>query len=193
MAEQSTVVRTFIAIPLPNSVQRFLSDIQSELKSAGMTAAWPNPEMFHLTLKFLGPTRKESLVPIQSVMAEFFGAYPVIRLTAGGIGVFPDVRNARVVWSGIHGHTPRLTQLVTDLDKKLLAVGIPVQSRPFFPHITLARLKKPVRPRVLTSLTQCFENHWSPEFSVQQLIFYKSRLTPEGAKHFSLFQTPLIQ
>jgi hypothetical protein len=52
MAESSDVVRTFIAIPLPDAVKRFLSDIQSELKSAGWLAAWPNPERFHLTLKF---------------------------------------------------------------------------------------------------------------------------------------------
>lgn len=165
--------------------------MQSELKSAGLAAVWPNPETFHLTLKFLGPTRKELLIPIQSVLAAFSGAYPAFTLTVGGIGVFPHVRNARIVWIGIHGQTAHLTQVVTDLDKKLHAIGIPAQSRPFFPHITLARIKKPIRPSVLNPLIQRFESETSPAFPVNRLVFYKSRLTPEGAKHFSLFQTQL--
>ena len=191
MAESSDVVRTFIAIPLPNSVKRFLSDIQSELKSAGWIAAWPHPEMFHLTLKFLGPIPGGLLIPIQSVMAAFSGAYPAFILTAGGIGVFPNLRNARVVLIGIHGQTGHLTQLVTDLEKKLHPMGLPAQPRPFFPHITLARIKKPVRPRGMISVIKRFERKSSHAFPANRLVLYKSGLQPQGAVHTPLFQITL--
>jgi 2'-5' RNA ligase len=191
MAESSDVVRTFIAIPLPDAVKRFLSDIQSELKSAGWTAAWPSPERFHLTLKFLGPIPRKLLIPIQSVMAAFSGAYPAFTLTAGGIGVFPNVRNARIVWIGIHEQTEHLMQVVTDLEKKLHPMGIPAQSRPFFPHITLARIKKPVRPHDMISVIKRFESNSSHAFPVNRLVLYKSRLQPQGAVHTPLFQVTL--
>ncbi|MCF8074577.1 MAG: RNA 2',3'-cyclic phosphodiesterase [Desulfotignum sp.] len=191
MAESSDVVRTFIAIPLPDSVKRFLSDIQSEFKSAGWTAAWTNPGIFHLTLKFLGPISRELLIPIQSVMAAFSGAYPAFTLTAGGIGVFPHVKNARIVWVGIQGQTDHLIQLVTDLEIKLCAMGIPAQPRPFFPHITLARIKKPVRVRGMISVIKRFERTSSHAFPANRLVLYKSRLHPQGAVHTPLFQIRL--
>jgi RNA 2',3'-cyclic 3'-phosphodiesterase len=191
MAEPSDLVRTFIAIPLPESVKQFLSQIQSELKSAGWIAAWPNPDNFHLTLKFLGPTPRHILKPIQSVMTDFSRTFPAFTLTVGGIGVFPHVKNARIVWIGIQGQTDRLTPLVTDLEKKLHAMGIPAQPRPFFPHITLARIKKPVRPRGMISAIKRFESNPSHAFPVNRLVLYKSRLQPQGAVHTPLFQIAL--
>jgi 2'-5' RNA ligase len=191
MADTANVIRTFVAIPLPEHVKRFLSRVQSELRSARLTAAWPDPTRFHLTLKFLGLTRQEMQLPIQSAMTSLAGVYPDLSLTARGMGVFPNVRNARVLWSGIHCPSRRLTDLVTDLDKRLQSMGIPAQSRPFFPHVTLARLKKPARQSVLNPLLERFENQSSPSFTASRLVFYESRLTAEGAVHTPLFQIKL--
>lgn len=191
MSDNANVIRTFVAIPLPEHVKRFLSRVQSELRSARLTAAWPDPARFHLTLKFLGPIRQEMQPPIQSAMTALAGAYPDLSLTARGMGVFPNVRNARVLWSGIQGRTRRLTDLAADLDKRLQSIGIPAQSRPFFPHVTLARLKKPARQSILNPLLERFENEASPAFTANRLVFYKSRLTGEGAVHTPLFQIKL--
>jgi 2'-5' RNA ligase len=191
MAETPCVIRTFVAIPLPDHVKRFLSRVQSELRSARLPAAWPDPARFHLTLKFLGPTRQEMQLPIQSAMTALAGAYPNLTLTAKGMGVFPNDRNARVVWCGIQGRTRGLTNLAADLDKNLQSIGVPAQSRPFFPHITLARCKKPVRQGVLNPLLKRFEKEASPAFTASRLVFYKSRLTAEGAVHTPLFEVKL--
>jgi 2'-5' RNA ligase len=191
MADKSDCIRTFVAIPLPDHVKRFLSNVQSELRSARLPAAWPDPDRFHLTLKFLGPTPRDMLLPIQSAMADLSGAFPELTLKAEGMGVFPNVKKARVVWSGIRGQTRQLTQVVTALDRQLHAIGIPAQSRPFFPHITLARIKKPVRQGVMNPLIKRFENEISPAFRAKGLVFYESRLSPEGAVHTPLFQIKL--
>jgi 2'-5' RNA ligase len=191
MPDNSNVIRTFIAVPLPDHVKRFLSGVQSELKSARLTAAWTDPDWFHLTLRFLGPTRQEMQLPIQSAMTALAGACPDLIFTAKGMGVFPNVRKARVIWGGIQGRTPRLADLVADLDKNLESIGIPAQSRPFFPHVTLARLKKPTRQSVLNPLLERFENEASPAFTANRLVFFKSRLTVEGAVHTPLFQIKL--
>lgn len=188
MPDPSGRVRTFVAIPLPAAVKRFLAEIQAGLESAGMAAAWPAPDNFHLTLKFLGPVPLDILQGIQAATAELSGSYPDITLKAEGVGVFPHVRNSRVVWAGIQGRTRKLNRLVTDLDTALQSVGIPGESRPFFPHITLARLKKPVSPARMTSLIRRFEYEASPAFPVNHVVFYKSRLSPKGAVHTPLFQ-----
>ena len=191
MADNANVIRTFFAIPLPGHVKRFLSHLQSELGSAPLTAAWPDPDRFHLTVRFLGPTRQEMLLPIQSAMMDLAGAYPDLTLMAGGMGVFPNIRKARVVWTGIQGQTRRLTSLVAALDKKLQSIGIPGQPRPYCPHITLARIKKPVRQQVLASLIRHGENQGFSTFTAHRLVFFKSRLGAEGAVHTPLFQIKL--
>jgi 2'-5' RNA ligase len=181
-------VRTFVAIPLPPAVKHFLADIQAELKSGRVSASWPDPQNFHLTVKFLGPTPRELLPSIQSVMTEFSGTCPDIRLRAEGVGVFPSQGPPRVVWSGIQGRTQPLKQLVRDLDTALQSLGIPENSRPFSPHITLARMKKPISYRRLAPLIQPLKMTASKTFSVTHLVFYQSRLAPEGARHTPLFQ-----
>jgi len=188
MPDNADTVRTFVAIVLPDPVKQFLADIQAGLKSAGLPAAWPAPDNFHLTLKFLGPVPRKELGSIQSAMADLSGAYPDLSLMVKGMGVFPNIKNARIVWSGIQGQTRRLNRLVTDLDTALQTVGIPGQPRPFFPHITLARIKKPVSSRTVVPLIKRFENNASVDFPVNHLVFYKSRLTSHGAIHSSLFQ-----
>ena len=188
MPDNADTVRMFVAIPLPDPVKGFLADIQTELKSAGLIAAWPAPDNFHLTLKFLGPIPRNKLRSMPSAMAAMSGIYPELSLVVKGMGVFPNVQNARIIWSGIQGQTRQLNRLVTDLDTALQTIGIPGQSRPFFPHITLARIRKPISSRMMMPLIRRFENNASVDFPVNPLVFYKSRLTSQGAIHSSLFQ-----
>ncbi len=185
------IIRAFIAIPLPESVRQMLGDLQSQLKKAGIQAAWPKPAGFHLTLTFLGPTSLDTLMQIQTVMEMFCGKYPDLVLAAGGMGVFPGIRKTRVVWAGIRGHTHRLEKLYHQLDKNLHRLGIPGQTRRFLPHITLARIKAPVHPQTLADLIQKHERTWSDEFYARTITLYESRLFSQGAIHTRMFQTKL--
>ncbi|MCA1785195.1 MAG: RNA 2',3'-cyclic phosphodiesterase, partial [Desulfobacteraceae bacterium] len=178
-------------IPLPESIRQMLGDLQSQLKKEGIQATWPKPAGFHLTLKFLGITSLDTLMQIQAVMDQFCGKYPDLLLTAGSMGVFPDIKKARVVWTDIRGQTRRLEQLFTQLDGALHALGFSGQSRPFSPHITLARIKTPVPSRKLVSVMEICKETWSDEFHAQCMNLYKSRLTSAGAIHTRLFQVKL--
>ncbi len=184
-------VRAFIAIPLPGSVRHLLKDLQLRLKKAGIKASWPRPDGLHLTLKFLGEIPCHSQDQIQAVMDRFSGQYPQLVLAAGSIGVFPKITKARVIWADIRGQTHRLEKLFYKLDKELDVLGIPGQTRPFSPHITLARIKGPVSSQKLAGLIQKCENIWSDEFCAGNMVLYKSTLSARGAIHTRLFHTPL--
>lgn len=184
-------IRAFIAIPLPDSASHLLKNLQFQLKTAGIKASWPKPDRFHLTLKFLGETPCHNIKQIQAVMDRFSGQYPEIVLTAGSIGVFPKITKARVIWADIRGQTHRLEKLFYKLDKELYVLGIPGHTRPFKPHITLARIKRPVSSQKLTGLIQRCENIWSDEFCAGNMGLYKSTLSARGAIHTRLFHTPL--
>ncbi len=69
-----------------------------------------------------------------------------IRLVARGVGAFPSVSRAQVVWAGISGtELPRLVALQGDLSDRLRQAGVPVEDRRFRPHLTLARVQRPLR------------------------------------------------
>ncbi len=184
-------IRAFIAIPLPVSVRHLLTDIQSRLKRAGIKASWPQPDRFHLTLKFLGETSCDSLAQIQAVMHRFSGQYPDLFLAAGSLGVFPKIQKARVIWADIKGDTRRLEQLCQELDKDLQKIGVAGQIRPFSPHITLARIKAPVSFHALENLVQKYADRWSAPFSADSMVLYESILSARGAEHIRMFQTKL--
>lgn len=192
MAENCVnTIRAFIAVPLPDPVRHLLKDLQLQLKKAGIKASWPRPEGFHLTLKFLGEISCHRLDQIQVVMNRFSGQYPGLVLAAGSIGVFPKRSKARVIWADIRGQTLRLEKLFYQLDKELDVLGIPGQTRSFSPHITLARIKRPVSSQKLTGLIHRSEHIWSDEFCAADMVLYKSTLSARGAIHTRLFHTPL--
>jgi 2'-5' RNA ligase len=184
-------IRAFIAIPLPGSVRHLLTDIQSRLKRAGIKASWPQPDRFHLTLKFLGETPCDRLEQIHAVMHRFSGQYPDLFLAAGSLGVFPKIQKVRVIWADIKGDIPRLEQLCQELDKDMQKVGIPGQTHPFSPHITLARIKAPVSYHALEHLLQKNADRWSAPFSADSMVLYESILSARGAEHTRMFQTKL--
>jgi len=184
-------IRAFIAIPLPGDVRLLLTDLQYRLKKAGIKASWPQPDRFHLTLKFLGETPCGHLAQIQKVMDQFSGQYPDLALAAGSLGAFPKTNKARVLWADIKGETRRLEQLYRKLDNSLQRIGIPGQTRPFSPHITLARIKVPVSSHTLEDLIQAYAHQWSDPFFPDCMALYKSTLSARGAVHTLMFQTKL--
>lgn len=184
-------IRAFIAIPLPGAVRLLLTDLQSRLKKAGIKASWPQPDRFHLTLKFLGETPCDRLAQIRNVIDRFSGQYPDLALAAGSLGAFPNTNKARVLWAGIKGDTRRLEQLCRKLDNSLQRIGIPGQTRPFSPHITLARIKVPVSSHILKELIQEYAHQWSESFFPDCMVLYESTLSGRGAVHTRRFQTTL--
>jgi RNA 2',3'-cyclic 3'-phosphodiesterase len=188
MVDAPDKIRAFVAIPVPGHVRRMLGNIQSDIQKTGIQASWPNPDTFHLTLKFLGPVRPDILARVKAVMERFSGACPDLTLTAGSIGFFPGIRNARVIWADIKGQTPQLSQLFRELDTAFHALGFSRQANRFSPHITLARLKAPVPARTLICLMGRFEKTRSNPFHARHMNLYKSVLTPRGAVHTCLFQ-----
>ncbi len=68
------------------------------------------------------------------------------RAAAGvrGLGAFPSVERARVLWAGVDDPEAGLDALVTDLETGL-APEFRKEMRRFHPHLTVARSEPPVR------------------------------------------------
>lgn len=182
-------IRTFIAVPVPETVRRAAADVRTRCAAIARDLRWVAAERIHLTLKFLGDVDPDQVAVIRRRLAETATAGP-FRLAARGLGVFPTVKRPRVLWMGIAGDTAPLIAFARRLDAALADAGFPPEKRPFRAHLTLGRFKGRTDPRQVADLLVSA----APEtvrFDADEMVFYQSDLTPSGAVHTPLAAFPL--
>ena len=178
-------VRSFIAIELSDELKLGLSQLQDGLKLGGQSwVKWVDPYGIHLTLKFLGSIAVDMIGEITKAMEQVVQGIPPFHLKVSGLGVFPNLIRTQVAWVGISGEMDKLSQLQQQLEASLARLGFAHESRPFKPHLTLARLRDRVssdeRQRFgqLIASTR-FETAYT--INVETINLMKSQLTREGA------------
>ena len=178
-------VRSFIAIELPNELKVGLSQLEAQLKSGKQPGVkWVNPYSIHLTLKFLGSIAVDKISQITKSMNEAVQGISPFHLEVKDLGVFPNLRRVQVVWVGISGEVDKLGQLQQRIESNLARLGFAPESRPFTPHLTLARLRNQAsldeRQRLgeLIAGTR-FEVAYT--IKVDTISLMRSQLTREGA------------
>jgi 2'-5' RNA ligase len=186
-------LRLFVAVPVPETVVRFLQGIQIPLKKQGFRASWSNTATMHLTLKFMGDTPAEMIDPIIGALEQTAQDHEPFELRARGVGVFPSVKRARVIWTGVRSENEVLSDLHQLLDRNLGKAGVPRSKKRFSPHLTLARLKTRVDSHKLVEMIKAFQNVESESFDCASLDLYQSVLTPSKAVHTRLFRAKLGQ
>ena len=180
-------MRAFIAFKMPEEVIASLEDLQRALKQQGLKFSWVHPENIHLTLKFLGDISAEEIPAVKRVIQDVSLSQKGFSLEAKGLGVFPTVKKARVLWSGIHGDLKRLGDFQANLDRALADMGIKPEKRSYRGHLTLGRIKEHVDGRALALAISRFGSFASPSFKAERLILFKSDLKPSGAVYQELF------
>jgi 2'-5' RNA ligase len=83
-----------------------------------------------------------------------------------------------------------LLLLHSAIEDECSAAGFPRESRPFHPHLTIARLRKSGGERPLAEAHQNLRFS-SETFSVSEVLLFKSELLRAGSKHTSLSRHPL--
>ena len=185
------MTRTFIAFQLQAEVVEALRALQAEMKQQGLTFRWVHPGNIHLTLKFLGNTTDEQIKAVKGVIEDVAGSQAPLSLEARGLGVFPSLKKARVLWSGIHGDAARLGELHSNLERSLSAVGFEAERRAFRGHLTLGRVKGRIDKRTLAAAIAACGSFVSPAMTADRLILFKSELKPSGAEYTELFARKL--
>lgn len=187
-------MRTFIAIELPEEIRAVLSNFQDELKQARADVKWVKPENIHLTLKFLGEIEQDLVKQINSILNEISQKNSSFSLCLSNLGAFPKLLYPRVIWISVTNHQ-RVSEIANDLEKQMIKIGLPAESRPFSSHITLGRVRSGLNRKALVERLEFLNKQRSspqPEFKVLNLTLFKSTLTPHGPVYESIFTYPLI-
>jgi 2'-5' RNA ligase len=188
-------IRSFIAIELPEEVKSGLHRLQAELKLPQHTfVKWVAPEGIHLTLKFLGNISSEKVAEITKVMEQASQGTVTFRLEISEVGAFPNMRQPRVLWLGIRGEIDKLVAWQQRIDNGLVPLGFAKETRPFTPHLTLARLREGVSPgdrRDFGELVMKTPLEVNFKVNVNSLSLMRSQLLPGGAVYSRLAEVKL--
>jgi RNA 2',3'-cyclic 3'-phosphodiesterase len=179
----NTSMRLFTAIELSAEIRHAIASQAASLRTQWADPArrwrWVSPDQFHLTLKFLGDTPEASLSLLQDSLSRVSAGFPGFSMTFSGFGCFGRGKDLQVLWLGVQDGSDRCRQLADRINEGLDAVGFKKETRPFHPHITLARAKpgsrRTARPSMVpVSLTRLGLH------TVNQVALFRSTLTPRG-------------
>jgi 2'-5' RNA ligase len=183
-------MRLFTAIDLPDDVLNNVVKLIDRLKPTARIK-WSPPSNLHITTKFIGEWPEDRL----SELTEALGGLPArapFDIHIRNTGFFPNPRSPRVFFVGIEA-PPSLAELARDTDRALEAIGIPAETRPYSPHLTLARIKEPVPLRKLQQTIADLPSLDLGGFQADRFYLYQSRLHPSGSVYTRLSQFPLAK
>lgn len=176
-------MRAFIALELP---PRFADEVAEIARQLALTVdgRFMPRENHHLTLAFLGDIceagASTAVAVVEKACAQADGPIP---LRCVGLGSFGKPSDA-TLWLGVDAD-PALLDLVQSVRSGLDATGITYDTKPFKPHITLARRTRLPRGTSLPALP--FPN----TDRADTVTLFKSTLSSEGACYKPLFSAVL--
>ena len=167
--------RFFIAIDFTPEFKHELGQLRVTIPGA----KWVPEEQLHLTLAFLGEIDTALIPCVTQLLATIRAPSFILRYV--GTGCFPDRRSPHVLWAGLEPQ-PLLYDLVDKIRTSVAVCGIPLETRTFAPHVTLARLKSS-SPRESNAFLSQPHTTSFPPVEVHEFILFESRLTSHGALH----------
>jgi 2'-5' RNA ligase len=190
-------MRLFIALDIDRDIRERIAAFRNQIRQLVPDVRWVGVETFHVTLQFLGETKKSdeirrALQPVKS---------PPLQISFRGAGFFPNPKAPRVFWIGIEGDQ-RMQHLVIAISQALLPLGFEREPGPYTPHLTLARSgsgkPRPVpgeRPAPgLQQVRAKLETLPPPDFgtmTAHEFCLYESHLSPAGPRYERLAIYPL--
>ena len=174
--------RLFVAIRPPQRIRDLLLGAMGGISGA----RWQTEDQLHLTLRFIGEVDRHRAGDVHAALGAIH--HPRFEVALAGLGTFDRRGQPETVWAGVAPQEP-LKTLHKKIDQAIARVGIEPDQRAYFPHITLARLKRS-SGRVRDLIEQS-GGLTSEPFRVERFILFESKLTPEGAVYTPIESYPL--
>ena len=209
VAGNARPLRLFIGVACPctPAIAALLDDLHNRLEGAAGLRVVARQNL-HITLKFIGAAKASAVPGIVNVMQQALANQRSFELQLQGAGRFESA-----LWLGVAPNAT-LTALAAKLNEALAPLGFAPETKPFRPHLTLARLtlnSPPVGaglpaiepttvganpkgikdpPTITTWLRQHHERHWG-KLPVTTVNLYRSDTLPDGVRYTVLFTAAL--
>lgn len=172
------MIRTFIAVELPDKFIHEIERIETVLNLPGLKLV--EPKNVHITLKFIGDIHEEQVEPITEALSQV--KFAPFEAMIKSVGVFPKPAYIKVIWLGAEGNFESLHSEV----EHVLSPFKFRKEHSFKPHATLARVKQVKDKALLFERLDELKDVNLGTFNVDSITLKKSTLTPEGSIYETL-------
>ena len=181
---KSPRARLFVALDLPENVRDGIVAWQRhELRDPALRVV--KAESLHMTLVFLGYQAEKDLDRIAEAALGVSAGAPEVRLEPEPVGV-PKGRRPRLF--ALDTPSEGAVELQRQVEEGLVAARFyEPEKRPFWPHLTVARVKPEKRgsrkPAPVEEGPGPLPEHMFPPFRPTRLVLFRSHLRPTGAEY----------
>lgn len=169
--------RTFLALWPDPAVRGQLAAASAAARRQASGRPVP-PDNLHLTLAFLGNVSPEALECVRAAAGGVRA--PPFELALDRVGWW---RRPGILWLAPATWPPAIEGLVRDLWRAVVPCGLEAETRPFKPHVTLARRCARARPGPLDPI------HWP----VSDFALIESLSGQSGARYQVIERWPLVE
>jgi len=200
------VIRAFLAVELSQELQAELATVQQNLKrriepemKRDTRISWTKPASIHLTIKFLGDMDEQVIDPMLVAVEQTVGSQIPVNVPLERLGAFPRPQSPRVLWVGPSenwergGEATRIAEIHGAIEQACEGLSFLRETRPFSPHLTLARIKVGERHvGVALARIGVLDLPLSlGSLAVESVVLMKSELKPTGSVYTKLWEVRL--
>ncbi|NIW46246.1 MAG: RNA 2',3'-cyclic phosphodiesterase [Gammaproteobacteria bacterium] len=190
-----SVIRSFIAVDLPESLNQPLEQASQQLQELldGLPVRWVPVQNIHLTLKFLGDVSEKNIPMIQNILHGEGANHHQFEIGVGGFGVFPNLSRPRVLWVGVEG-PDELIYIQRGIDVETARLGYAPDQRKFNPHLTFGRVSRNASSKQVRKISSLLRNHklgFLGAARIEDVSLFRSDLGPDGAVYSKIYTAKL--
>ena len=183
-------MRLFTGISLsPNVVDRLSAAVETLRPTAYLN--WSPVENLHITCRFIGEWPEDRLPDLTRALGTFTLAGP-IPIHISRFGFFPNPHHPHSFFAGVQSG-PELSNLATAINRALLPLGLAPENRPYFPHVTLARIKRDSDIRALREHIAAMTDFDFGAFDASDFHLFVSKPATRGSVYTKLATYDLMR
>jgi 2'-5' RNA ligase len=171
-------------------LKQLMGKLKRTLDQREQVVRWVAADLWHVTLAFLGEfapgsvEAEQASARLREFLEKWSPAIGGVTLRLQGLGAFPRVDEARVLWIGVQENQEFL-DLQRDLQERLVTAGFALGEREFNPHLTLARFRNMSNVSDLVKLGG--RKHFG-DYKIGELILFDSVLQGNILKYSPVFR-----
>jgi 2'-5' RNA ligase len=175
----SESLRLFVGVELGQAwTERLWAAADRLREPLGRAIRWVRPELYHVTVVFLGSQPPELAEPIADALARAADLVAPFTLELGEVRRLGAHERGALV-ADVRDRSGGLQAYRSRLDEELRAAGIAFDAKPLVPHVTLGRPRGRRGPLPVVRI----DLRDTPPLDVRQVGLIKSELRPDGPRY----------
>jgi RNA 2',3'-cyclic 3'-phosphodiesterase len=178
-------IRSFIALDTINkdAIEKLQQELSEHRVLRDHEVKPVKSQNLHFTIIFLSEVDMVTIEKIKYQLSEL--DFEPIKITYSGIGGFPSLNSASVIWLGVDEQgKSKMISLAKCVISKMKDLGF-ILDKPFSPHMTILRVKK--GKLRATELFSAFSTRNFGNDVIDKLALKSSNLTPYGPVYSDIF------